>query len=216
MRCPWQRWKDSLRSLNFNGKGSQQGKVRAFAKRYTYCWYIMKLERLSTTPHFFPQRDQPAFSWLADGWLWRTEQIHTFKTVLQSVPMGTSAKVICGKVQAALLVENVRKSFDQVSAPLSPQCGACTCTTSGFAVRCAEKEALQVRDKYYRVVKSLVEYLGNKMPPKPHKQAAIHALMLQHWDRVRTAHMIPKLVLALQAYVLQPTPAGCTLASSGP
>ena len=49
-----------------------------------------------------------------------------------------------------------------------------------------------MRDKYYRVVKSLVEYLGNKMPPKPHKQAAIHALMLQHWDRVRTAQITPQ------------------------
>ena len=58
-----------------------------------------------------------------------------------------------------------------------------------FIVRCAKEEAVQVRYKYYRVVKSLVEYLGNKMPPKPHKQAAIHALMLQHWDQVRTAPM---------------------------
>ncbi len=64
-----------------------------------------------------------------------------------------------------------------------------------------------MRDKYYRVVKSLVEYLGNKMPPKPHKQAAIHALMLQHWDWVRTAaHSTPKLMLALHASVLRPFP----------
>ncbi len=70
-----------------------------------------------------------------------------------------------------------------------------------------------MRDKYYRVVKSLVEYLGNKMPPKPHKQAAIHALMLQHWDRVRTAQITPKLVSALQASVLLPTLATCSLAS---
>ena len=82
-------------------------------------------------PNLFTQRDQRALSLFAEGWLWRTEQIHTFKTVLQSVPMGISAKVICGKVQAALLEGNVKKTFDQASARLSPQGGAaCTCTTS--------------------------------------------------------------------------------------
>ena len=100
--------------------------------------------------------------------------------------MGTSAKVICSKVQAALLDKSVRKSFDQASCPFAftrQRSMQVSCTVQ--AVWCTEEGAVQVRDKYYRVVKSLVEYLGSKMPPKPHKQAAVQALMLQHWDRVR-------------------------------
>ena len=57
---------------------------------------------------------------------------------------------------------------------------------------------LQVRDKYYRIVKSLVQLLGSSMPPKPHKQAAIQALMLEHWDKVRTAHITLHLALSVQ------------------
>ncbi len=41
LRYSWQRWKDSLGNQNFNGRGLQQGKVRAFAEQYTYDWYTI-------------------------------------------------------------------------------------------------------------------------------------------------------------------------------
>ena len=72
--------------------------------------------------------NQPIVLLLAEGWLWRAEQIHTFKAVLQSIPKGTCAKVICSKVYAALsrgdLQGNVKKTFDQVSSLQLPQGGS--------------------------------------------------------------------------------------------
>ena len=69
---------------------------------------------------------------------------------------------------------------------------SCRFPDSSCPVWHTEEEALQVRAKYYRVVKSLVDYLGSSMPPKPHTQAALQALMLQHWDRVRLARIAAK------------------------
>lgn len=74
-----------------------------------------KSKRFAQPPTWLCQRTS-RFYLLAEGWLWRAEQIHTFKAVLHFIPKGTSAKVICSKVHAALLRENVKKTFDQVSA----------------------------------------------------------------------------------------------------
>ena len=49
---------------------------------------------------------------------------------------------------------------------------------------------VQVQTKYYRLLKALVDHLGNEMPPKPYKQAAIQSALLIHWDKVTTAFFL--------------------------
>ena len=52
--------------------------------------------------------------------IWDAEETNVFKTVLQSIPLGASASVICNKVHAALREQGFVKTPDQVpSLPTS-------------------------------------------------------------------------------------------------
>lgn len=133
---------------------------------------------------------------LAEVCHWGKGDMHTFKVILQSIPLGTSTKGICSRIQAALLEKTVGKTSDQARLPpgLTRQRITIVFLQSRclflIARRLTEADALQVRNKYYSIVKSLVDYMGKRMPPKPYRQAAIHSLILQHWDTVHVRHVV--------------------------
>ena len=121
--------------------------------------------------------------------MWDAEETNVFKTVLQSIPLGASASVICNKVHATLREQGLVKTPDQV--PILPRhleyhyyMYMVSWQGSNWLWHSCLNFPLQVQTKYYRLLKALVDHLGKRMPPKPYKQAGIQSALLAHWDKV--------------------------------